>query len=252
MSTQHDEALDYADRWLRDGLAVLRPALSVHQINVDMTNGLNRLASLRLEKNVQATPTHLLVSAAARALAANPTLHQLIAGNRRHRPARVDIGLSVSGETFVAPVLVIEAADRKSVTEIAAETTQGAAAVRESDRQMLRMLRRWGRLVPFGFLRRGILRLLFRSAEFRRKGAGTFQISMVPCDWALTSTFSTAGVLVGGQVWSRVIAVDGQPVVRPVMILTLSGDHGVWDGRAAARFLSAVKMNLEASAGNHD
>jgi hypothetical protein len=149
-------------------------------------------------------------------------------------------------------VLVIEAADRKSVTEIAAETTQGAAAVRESDRQMLRMLRRWGRLVPFGFLRRGILRLLFRSAEFRRKGAGTFQISMVPCDWALTSIFSTAGVLVGGQVWSRVIAVDGQPVVRPVMILTLSGDHGVWDGRAAARFLSAVKMNLEASAGNHD
>ena len=94
----------------------------------------------------------------------------------------------------------------------------------------------WGWLVPFGFMRRAILRLLFSSAEFRRRGAGTFQVSTVPADWALTSTFSTAGVLMGGQVRSRVVAVDGQPAVRPVMTLTLSGDHGVWDGRAAVRF----------------
>jgi pyruvate/2-oxoglutarate dehydrogenase complex dihydrolipoamide acyltransferase (E2) component len=52
---------------------------------------------------------------------------------------------------------------------------------------------------------------------------------------------------VGGQVWSRVIAVDGEPAVRQTMILTLSGDHGVWDGRAAARFLSAVKAGLESA-----
>jgi pyruvate/2-oxoglutarate dehydrogenase complex dihydrolipoamide acyltransferase (E2) component len=30
------------------------------------------------------------------------------------------------------------------------------------------------------------------------------------------------------------------------MTLTLSGDHGVWDGRAATRFVSAVKSALEA------
>jgi pyruvate/2-oxoglutarate dehydrogenase complex dihydrolipoamide acyltransferase (E2) component len=29
------------------------------------------------------------------------------------------------------------------------------------------------------------------------------------------------------------------------MTLTLSGDHGVWDGRAAARFLAAVQGELE-------
>jgi pyruvate/2-oxoglutarate dehydrogenase complex dihydrolipoamide acyltransferase (E2) component len=28
--------------------------------------------------------------------------------------------------------------------------------------------------------------------------------------------------------------------------ITLSGDHGVWDGRAAARFLAAVQSELEA------
>ena len=209
-----------------------------------MTSANRRLDELR-RQGVTATSTHLLVSATARALAANPNLHQLIAGTRRHRPSRVDIGLSVTGETFVAPVLVIENADQKSIAEIASEVATRTPAIRAADQQMLLALRRWGWLVPFGVLRRAVLRLLFSSARFRTKGAGTFQLSTVPVDWALTSTFATAGVLVAGQTWSRVVAVDGQPAVRPIMTLTLSGDHGVWDGRAAARFLAAVRSDLE-------
>ena len=244
MTTPADEPLDFAERWLLDGLRVLRPPFSVVQISVDMTGGLRRLEDLR-RSGVQATATHLLVHATARALAANPKLHQMIAGTRRHRPRRVDIGLSVTGESFVAPVLVIEGADTKTVAEIAAETTCRAPEVRQADQRMLRALRRWGWVLPFGFLRRGVLRLLFASPTFRRRGAGTFQVSTVPMDWALSSTFATAGVLMGGQVSSRVVAVDGQPAVRPVMTLTLSGDHAVWDGRAAARFLAAVRAEIE-------
>jgi len=242
-SPPRSERLDYADRWLRDGLTVLRPALSVQQISVDMTNALAVLEKLR-QQNVAASPTHLVVRAAARALASNPQLHQVVAGNRRHRPARVDIGLSVSGQTFVAPVLVIEGADKKSIEELATETTTRTPEVQQSDRQMLSALRRWGRLVPFGPLRRGLLRGLFSSPAFRQKGAGTFQVSIVPVDWALSATFSAAGVLIAGQVASRVVAVDGLPVVRPMMTLTLSGDHGIWDGRAASRFLAFVKAEL--------
>jgi hypothetical protein len=240
-----DEPLDYAERWLLDGLRVLQPALSVHQTTVDMTQAIRRLEDLR-QGGVQATATHLLVHATARALAANPLLHQIIAGTRRHRPARVDIGVSVTGETFLAPVLVLEGADRKTVAEIAAETARRAPEARKADQELLQLLRRWGWLVPFAFLRRAILRLLNTSVMFRRRGAGTFQVSTVPVDWALTSKFATSGVLVGGQVWSRVVAVDGQPAVRPIMTLTLSCDHGAWDGRAAARLLATVKANLEA------
>jgi pyruvate/2-oxoglutarate dehydrogenase complex dihydrolipoamide acyltransferase (E2) component len=185
------------------------------------------------------------VRAAALALSANPGLHQFLAGTRRHRPERIDIGLSVSGDTFVAPVLIVEAADRKSVEEIAAEVTRRLPDVREADRRMMRTLRRWGWLVPFGFARRAILRGLFMSAGFRRKGAGTFQVSTVAGDWGAASTFATAGVLVGGQVWPRVVASEGQPAVRPMITLTLCGDHGVWDGRSAARFLAAVQAELE-------
>jgi len=239
-----DGRLDFAERWLQDGLRVLRPALSVVQVSVDMTAALRRLDDLGRE-GVRATPTHLLVQAAARALAANPSLHQVVAGNRRDRPAQVDIGLSVTGDTFVNPVLVIERADRKTVAEIAAEITRRAPDAQAADRHMQDLLRRWGWLVPFGSLRRAMLRLLFRSPAFRRRGAGTFQVSTVAGDWALTSTFATSGVLIGGQVSSRVVSVDGAPAVRPIMTLTLSGDHGVWDGRAAARFLAAVRAQLE-------
>ena len=239
-----NERLDYAERWLRDALCVLRPAFSVIQVAVDMSHATRRLESLRRE-GVQATSTHLLVHAVARALAEHPQLHQVVAGVRRHRPDRVDIGLSISGHSFVAPVMVIEGADRKSVADIAEETTRRVPDIQKADREMLDTLRKWGRLVPFGFVRRALLRLLFSSATFRRKGAGTFQVSTVPLDWAFSSAFSTAGVLVAGQTRSRVVVVDGRPAVRPIMTLTLSGDHGVWDGRAASRFLTAVKSQLE-------
>ena len=47
MTMLPDESLDWAERWLRDGLQVLRPALSVIQVTVDMTNALARLEALR-------------------------------------------------------------------------------------------------------------------------------------------------------------------------------------------------------------
>ena len=239
-----EERLDYAERWLRDGLQVLRPAFSVVQTSVDMTHANDRLEELR-RGGVHASATHLLILATAKALRANPRLHQIVAGIRRQRPERVDIGVSVAGESFVAPVLVIEGADQKTVEQIAEETTRRAPEIREADQAMLRMLRRWGGLVPFAFLRRALLRCLFASASFRRRGAGTFQVTTVPLDWAFSSVFSTAGVLMAGQTRSRVVALDGAVAVRPLMTLTLSGDHSVWDGRAAARFLSAVKAELE-------
>ncbi len=239
-----DETLDYADRWLRDALCVVRPPFSVLQTTVDMTQALRHLEEWR-HKGVHASSTHLLIQGAALALAANPQLHQVVAGVRRHRPERVDIGLSVSGETFVAPVLVIEGAEKKSVGEIAEEITRRVPQIQQADRDMLCVLRKWGRLVPFSFLRRALLRGMFTSLNFRRKGAGTFQVSTVPLDWALSSSFTAVGVLVAGQISNRVVAVDNQPQVRPMMSLTLSGDHRIWDGRASARFLSAVKAHFE-------
>ena len=244
MRTEETRSLDYAERWMRDSLDVLRPAFGAHQITVDMTAALARLDQLRAD-GVIATPTHMLVYATARALDSNRDLHLLTSGSRRLSPPAIDVGLSVTGEIFVAPVLVIENAERKSIADIATETASRVAEVRKTDKQMLDSLRRWGRLVPSRALRRLILRWMFESPRYRRKVAGTFQISTVPVDWALTSTFVASGVLVAGRVRSTVALVDGVACLRPCMTLTLSVDHGVWDGRAAARFLAAVRTELE-------
>src|SRR4051794_2575360 len=134
-----DESLDHAERWLLDSLRVLRPSFVVYQVTVDMTNALRQLEELR-RAGVAASTTHLLVRAAAQGLAANPALHQVIAGSRRLRPQRVDIGLSISGETFIAPVLILEGADQKSVAELAAETARRTPEVRRADQQKLQSL----------------------------------------------------------------------------------------------------------------
>ncbi len=195
---------------------------------------------------IRLTYTHVLLKATALALAANPDLHLLVCGGRVYRPNQVDIGLSVAGETFVAPVLVLERADAKSLSEIAEEIRRRTPEIQASDREMLQMLRRWGWLVPTGILRRGLLRLLFRFIKFRHKGSGTFQLSIVPTvDQAITVAFTTSAMLVAGRVRDRVVAVNGEPAVRPVVSLTCCADHRVWDGRSGERFLLAVRQVLE-------
>src|SRR5436190_8567360 len=157
VSLPADETLDYAERWFRDGLRVVRPSFSVVQTTVDMTHATEWLEELRHE-GVHATATHLLVYATARVLSATGKLHQVVPGNTRNYPADVDIGLSITGDSFIAPVLVIERAQEKSVAEIVTEVAERAPEARQADAQMQRLLRRWGRLVPFGFLRRALLR----------------------------------------------------------------------------------------------
>src|SRR5262249_21281798 len=157
---------DYAERWLLDALRVLRPSFVAYQASVDMTGALRELEELR-RTGVHASTTHLLVWATARTLAANPNLHQMIVGSRRHRFGQVDIGLSISGEMFLSPVLVLKGADQKTVQEIADETARRVHEVQAADRAKLEQLRRWGWLIPFGFLRRVVMRIMFGGAAFR-------------------------------------------------------------------------------------
>jgi pyruvate dehydrogenase E2 component (dihydrolipoamide acetyltransferase) len=46
-----------------------------------------------------------------------------------------------------------------------------------------------------------------------------------------------SAILAIGRIADRVVAVNGQPAVRPRMTLTLSSDHRVIDGARAALFM---------------
>jgi pyruvate dehydrogenase E2 component (dihydrolipoamide acetyltransferase) len=54
-----------------------------------------------------------------------------------------------------------------------------------------------------------------------------------------------AAILAVGSVEDKVVAVDGQPAVRPRMEITLTCDHRAVDGATGAEFLATVKQFLE-------
>lgn len=54
-----------------------------------------------------------------------------------------------------------------------------------------------------------------------------------------------AAILAVGRIAERVVPVNGQPAVQPMMVLTLSCDHRVVDGARGAQFLDAVATFIE-------
>lgn len=58
-----------------------------------------------------------------------------------------------------------------------------------------------------------------------------------------------AAILAVGRVADRVVPMNGQPAVRPMMTLSLSCDHRVVDGARGAEFLSTVASLIEDPAG---
>jgi len=50
-------------------------------------------------------------------------------------------------------------------------------------------------------------------------------------------TSPQAAVLAVGRIADRVVPVDGQPAIRPMLTVSLSSDHRVVDGAQAALFL---------------
>jgi pyruvate/2-oxoglutarate dehydrogenase complex dihydrolipoamide acyltransferase (E2) component len=236
--------LKFSERWFHDGLMISGKPAYHQSLEVDFERVQRAIARAK-EHGVRLTYAHVLVRAAALALAANPDLHTLLCGNRVFGPKHVDIGLSISADTSVVPVLRIDRADEKSVQAIALQIAGNTNAVRKQHEDLIALLDRWGWLVPFRFLRQSMLRMAFRSFRFRHHGCGTLQVSVMPgVDVAATPLFNTAAILVAGQVKDRVVAVDGVPKVLPTAHLTCSADHRVWNGQAGLRFLRAVQEVL--------
>jgi pyruvate dehydrogenase E2 component (dihydrolipoamide acetyltransferase) len=54
-----------------------------------------------------------------------------------------------------------------------------------------------------------------------------------------------AAILAVGRIADRVVALHGQPVVQPTLVLTLSCDHRALDGARAAQFLGTLADLVE-------
>lgn len=242
---ERHERLDFADRWLADSFRVISaPGYNV-MLDVDMGRAQEIIEELR-RGGVRVTYTAVLLRAAALALGRHPELHQIMLGTRRVWPERVDIGLSVANESFAAPVMLVQDVGQKGVVALSEELRTRVPEARRQDSATLRTLRRWGWLVPGGFLRRLVLRAMFGVLALRRKLTGSLAVSVVPTvDVVLPNVLSAPALLSMGRIADRVVAREGRPVVRKTATLSVSGDHKIWDGQRVGAFLSEVARILE-------
>jgi pyruvate dehydrogenase E2 component (dihydrolipoamide acetyltransferase) len=99
--------------------------------------------------------------------------------------------------------------------------------------------------------------LVARARERKLRPAdiadGTFTISNlgmfgVDAFHAIVNT-PQAAILAVGRILDRIVAVDGEPAVRPTMTVSLSFDHRVVDGAEGARFLDTLAALVEEPAG---
>src|ERR1700685_440139 len=135
--------LDWAERWVRDGLELSRPPAFFEALQVDMTHARALIERAR-ERGIRLTYAAILVRAAALALEANPDLHVLVCGSRMYFPKRVDVAVSVSSDGSLAPVMVLESANTKTLVELASELAGRGEQVRAADAKLMSGLRRWG------------------------------------------------------------------------------------------------------------
>ena len=164
------------------------------------------------------TYTDLLIKLAAGALAAHPRLNASWLNGTIVRNLAVNIGVAVAVEEGLL-VPVIHAADQLGVGAIAqrrAELAQRSQAMTLSPEDL---------------------------------AGGTFTISnlgMVGVDrFRAIVNPPQAAILAVGRIAERVVAVGGQPAVRPMLSLDLSCDHRVVDGARAAQFLEHLAGLIE-------
>jgi pyruvate dehydrogenase E2 component (dihydrolipoamide acetyltransferase) len=168
---------------------------------------------------------------------------------RSEQPARVtltDLLIRLVGLTLLRHPAMNGGAEQANVG-LAVATDEGLVTVVVHDAARLGLLElaeRRGRAVERA--RSGRLRAADLSgATFTISNLGMYGVDA----FLAILVEGQAGILAVGRVADRVIAVDGEPRVRPTMILTLSCDHRKVDGARGARFLSDLAEALAEPSG---
>jgi pyruvate dehydrogenase E2 component (dihydrolipoamide acetyltransferase) len=167
--------------------------------------------AIEKERGVKLSHTDLLIAAVAHALGKHPLVNASWTGNgiRLHPEINVGVAMAVEGGVVAA---AIPDANSKKLGEIAVlrrDLTERARA---------------GKLRPADIT----------GATFTISNLGMYQVD------AFTAIIVApqAAILAVGRIADRVVPVDGKPGIRPMMTLTLSCDHRVFDGARAALFLN--------------
>jgi pyruvate dehydrogenase E2 component (dihydrolipoamide acetyltransferase) len=167
-------------------------------------------AEIEGSHQVRITHTDLLVALTARVLLQHPRFNASWSaeGIRLHAHVNMGIAIAVNDGVVAAVIPNAQAASLGEISKLRLEVAERA---------------RSGKLRPADIA----------DATFTISNLGMYQVDQ----FSAIITPPQAAILAVGSIANRVVAVNGQPAVRPMMTLTLSCDHRVVDGARAARFL---------------
>ena len=173
-----------------------------------------------IEKRIGIKPTYtdLLVKLIGFTLRDHPRLNASWADGKIQWNQEVNVGIAVAIEDGLI-VPVIRGADSASLSEIA---TQRANLIERARQQKLR---------PADI----------SDGTFTLTNLGMYNVDAFD---AIVNT-PQAAILSVGRIADRVVPIDGQVVIRPIMVMTLSLDHRVVDGARAAQFLNDLANLIE-------
>ena len=170
------------------------------------------------QTGVRLTYTDLLVKLVAAALAQHPRVNVSWKDGSIVSAAEINVGLAVAiDDGLVVPVL--HRADTLSLAEIAGR------------REDLVSRAQGGKLRPAD-----IQGGTFTISNLGMFGVDAFNAIVNP---------PQAAILAVGRITERVVALNGQAVVQPTMVLTLSCDHRALDGARGAQFIGALAELVE-------
>jgi len=193
------------------------------EVEVDMTKTMELRANLkeRIQKATgsKITFTDIIILATTKALEEYPVVNATLTEKGIEINDHVNMGLAVGLDNGLM-VPVINKTDAMSLKEI----------VTQRDDIVSRTLE--GKIKPDEL----------KGSTFSISNLGMF--GTVRFNSIINQPNSA--ILSTGAIVDRVVAVDKQPVVRPIMSVTLTMDHRVFDGADGAKFLKYLKELLEA------
>lgn len=177
------------------------------------------LPAIEKTMGVRVSFTDIVAKAAARSLLDHPYLNSTLAGDdiTLHPAVHLGVAVSLGADGLIVPV--VKDAQAKPLGEFSRALKDLAARAKS------------GGLAPDEVT----------GGTFSLTNLGTFGVTqfgpiIVPPQTAILGVCA---------ILDTVVAVDGQPAVRPMMNLCLSFDHRVVDGAPAAAFLAQLKETLE-------
>lgn len=189
-------------------------------IDVTALEDLRRRANASLpEGHPRVSMTALIAKACAWALQRHPRMNARLEDDRILHLSDTNIGIAVALEDGLI-VPVVRDVDHKGARTVAADIAAAAERARQGKLQAEDMI----------------------TAGFTISNLGMFRVDR----FTAILNPPEAGILAVGRMRKRFVPDENdQPVLRPIMTITLSADHRMVDGAIAARFLDDLRTALE-------